>query len=94
LKLKTERLFIQKRKRGKMQIPKVEEIQNVIDTCFIAVDESKFGPIFCYPDPTNILQKQINQLAFGVFTNVCVTVLSNVLRDYEGKKDTTDSKKE
>ncbi len=43
-----------------------------------AVDKSSFGPMFQYPDKNNLNQRQINQLAFGVFT----IVLTAIMRDY------------
>lgn len=45
-----------------------EEIARIVNMAKQAVDQSCFGPLFVYPDPSNVVNKQVNQLAFGVFT--------------------------
>jgi hypothetical protein len=53
-----------------------EELARLINLAIDAVDRSSLGPLFVYPDPGNIMNKQVNQLAFGVFT----IVLQGLLR--------------
>ena len=57
-----------------------EEIARVINMAVDAVNRSTFGPLFVYPDPGNIINKQVNQLAFGVFTIVLQGLMK---KDYE-----------
>jgi len=52
-----------------------DEIRNLVNDAYEGVDRSHFGPIFQYPDPNNVLNKQINQVAFGVFTIVLTWML-------------------
>ena len=64
-----------------MQIPKHDDLSSIIDTCFIAVNESKVGPILQCPDPSNLSVTQVNQVAFDTFRNVVVGVLNKALKD-------------
>jgi len=57
-----------------------EEIARLINLAIDGVDRSALGPLFVYPDPGNILNKQVNQLAFGVFTIVLQGLMK---KDYE-----------
>ena len=53
-----------------------EEIARIINMAKQGVDQSVFGPLFVYPDKDNIMNKQVNQLAFGVFS----IILQGLLR--------------
>lgn len=59
---------------------KIEEITFVINDCFEAVDRSKVGPLFMYQDPTNPMDKQVNQVAFNVFLQVISARIRDVQR--------------
>lgn len=52
-----------------------DEIKKLVNDCYEGVDRSHFGPIFQYPDPHDVTNKQVNQLAFGVFTIVLTGAL-------------------
>jgi len=52
-----------------------EEIARIINLSKDAVDKSAFGPMFQYPDPADVMNKQINQLAFSVFSSVLVVTM-------------------
>ena len=51
------------------------EITELVNAAYDGVDQSKFGPICQYPDPGDVMNKQINQVAFGVFTIVLTGML-------------------
>ena len=59
-----------------------EEIKKLVNDAYEGVDRSHFGPIFQYPDPMNVTEKQCNQLAFGVFT----IVLTGLIRNQQGSQ--------
>jgi hypothetical protein len=52
-----------------------DEIRTLVNDAYEGVDRSHFGPIFQYPDTMDVTQKQVNQLAFGVFTIVLTGLL-------------------
>lgn len=54
---------------------KVEEIARIINLTKDAVDKSTFGPLFQYPDSQDVMNKQVNQLAFSVFSSTLVITL-------------------
>jgi hypothetical protein len=54
-----------------------DEMREVVDDAFDAVDKSKFGPLVLYPDEYDFTKKQVNQLAFGVFTIVLTGMLES-----------------
>lgn len=56
-----------------MQDPK--EVAKIVNAAKDAVDKSCFGPMFQYPDNSDITQRQVNQLAFSVFTFVLAAML-------------------
>lgn len=56
---------------------KSEEVARIIDFAADAVDKSKFGPIFTYPDQNDFTRKQVNQLAFGIYMNVLTATLNH-----------------
>ena len=51
------------------------EITELVNAAYKGVDDSQFGPIVQFPDPNDVLNKQINQVAFGVFTIVLTGML-------------------
>lgn len=53
-----------------------EELTRLINLAKDAVDRSCFGPLFIYPDERDVTHKQVNALAFQVYT----VVLNNLLR--------------
>lgn len=61
-----------------MTISKSEKITNILDTAKVAVDESAFGPMFHYPDERNVLDKQVNQLAWNVYLHVITAMLKDL----------------
>jgi hypothetical protein len=54
------------------------EIKNAINEIKDGVDKSCFGPLFQYPDMGDITQRQINQVAFGVFTIILTGFVKNI----------------
>ncbi len=64
-----------------MQIPTTNELANILDTAKIAVDESKFGPLFQYPDPTNPIDKQVNQVALTIYLHLLTAMLKGLEND-------------
>lgn len=52
-----------------------EQIRDLVNNVYEGVDRSHFGPIFQYPDVHDVTNKQVNQLAFGVFTIVLTGAL-------------------
>jgi len=52
------------------------DLADIIDAVKVAVDSSSFGPLFMTPDTDNIMNKQINNIAFQIF----VIVLTQTLR--------------
>jgi len=63
-----------------MEIPNPQEITRLIHACKDGVDKSCFGPMFQYPDKTDISQRQINQLALGIFTIVLTAELKKIFK--------------
>ncbi len=55
-----------------------EQLMHIIDVSKDAVDGSTFGPLFIYPDDQDFTKKQINQVAFGVFTIVLAAALKDI----------------
>jgi hypothetical protein len=64
-----------------MEIPSSQDITKLIHAVKDGVDRSCFGPMFQYPDKTDISQRQINQLALGVFTVVLTQLLKGIIKD-------------
>ncbi|MDD5355844.1 MAG: hypothetical protein PHY56_04870 [Candidatus Omnitrophica bacterium] len=58
--------------------PEAEQIKQMIDDAYNAVDKSKFGPICRYPNASDITEKQISQLAFGIYSIVLTGLLKNL----------------
>jgi len=52
-----------------------KELAKEINELKDAVDKSAFGPMFQYPDEKDLSQRQINQVAFGVFTIILTAKL-------------------
>lgn len=46
------------------------ELARIINVAYDAVDKSALGPIFVYPDPGNVMNKQMNNVAWTTFTIV------------------------
>lgn len=61
-----------------MELPKQEELTRIINLAKDAADKSCFGPLFQYPDQTDITKRQVNQLAYGVFCYVLVGLLKTL----------------
>ena len=53
-----------------MELSKQTELTQMINLAKDAADKSCFGPMFQYPDMQDITKRNINQLAYGVFTLV------------------------
>jgi hypothetical protein len=56
-----------------------DEIKKLVNDAYEGVDRSHFGPIFQYPDSRDVTVKQVNQLAFGVFTIILTGMIRNVI---------------
>jgi hypothetical protein len=54
-----------------------EQIKATVNAAFAGVDKSVVGPIFTYPE-NDILNRQMNQLAFGTFTIVLTGLMRNI----------------
>jgi hypothetical protein len=54
-----------------------DEMKQLIDSCKEAVDRSAFGPLFQIDD-TDFTKRQVNQLAFGVFTILLTGMIKNI----------------
>ena len=63
-----------------MEIPKPQEIAAVINACKDGVDKSCFGPMFQYPDQSDISKRNVNQLAFGVFSIILTAQLKKLFK--------------
>lgn len=80
-----------------MNIPKAEDLTNIIDTAKIAVDNSDFGPMFVRPQGgvADVTQKAVNQLAWGVFNIVLASILQGALKsNVDIPKDTPGVQKD
>ena len=64
-----------------MEMPQKEELVRIINLAKDASDKCCFGPLFMYPDQQDITKRNVNQLAFGIFT----IVLTALLRDMNKK---------
>lgn len=49
---------------------KIKKLTDLINDIKTAVDNSAFGPLFMTPDANNIMDKQVNQLAWNLFLHV------------------------
>jgi hypothetical protein len=54
-----------------------DELKHIIESCKDAVDQSSFGPLFQFDD-TDFTKRQVNQLAFGVFTILLTGMIKNI----------------
>ena len=70
-----------------MYIPPSTEIARLINTAIDSIDKSSFGPFF-KSNPDNVGQKQIDQIAYGVFS----LVLASLLNKLDFKNDSLNSK--
>lgn len=57
------------------------ELTKIINDTKDAVDKSAFGPIFIYPDETNFMDKQVNQLAWTLYLHL----ISPIMQEYVKK---------
>lgn len=64
---------------------KVDEIVNIINTSKDAVDRCAFGPLFAHPDQSDIMNKQVNQIAFGIFMAVLNMRMNEALSEFRLK---------
>jgi len=55
-----------------------QTITKIINNCKDGVDKSCFGPLFQYPDRSDITKRQVNQLALGIYTVVLQQILKNI----------------
>ena len=60
-----------------------KEIAKIINAARDALDKSCFGPLFQYPDHNDITKRQVNQLAFSVYTFVLSAMLNSELKRKE-----------
>ena len=58
-----------------MASEKIQELTNLINDTKESVDKSAFGPIFMYPDERDILNKQVNQLAWTLFLHLITPIM-------------------
>ena len=65
--------------------PSVDELSDVFDTVYQAIDKSEFGPFYLRQDQ-DIRNKQVNQLAFALLPIVLQSVIKSVI--FEGIKPT------
>ncbi len=63
-----------------MDIPNPLEIAKLVNACKDGIDKSCFGPMFQYPSKEDISQRQVNQLAFGVFTIILTAELKKMFK--------------
>lgn len=71
-----------------MDILSRDDICEIINNCYDAVDVSRFGPMCQYPDICNISDKQYNQLAYSVFTITLTGILRNINTNKGDKNET------
>ena len=50
-------------------------LKDLINDIKKAVDESAFGPMFVYPDETNPLDKQANQMAWQLYLHLITPLM-------------------
>ena len=55
---------------GKKREDEITKLKDLINDVKKAVDQSAFGPIFIYPDPTNPIEKQANQIAWTLYLHL------------------------
>lgn len=61
-----------------MNKPTADEITKILDTIYIAVDESTFGPVFHHPNAGNPMEKQMNQVCFGIISILIPSIIKNI----------------
>lgn len=71
-----------KRRQVMKKMPSVDDLQTIIETAKLAVDGSDFGPLFIYPDASNVKNKQCNQLAWALFSLMVTSMMARV--EFEG----------
>jgi hypothetical protein len=66
------------------------QIKQIVDAAYDGVDKSKVGPMFAYPDTTDISElvnnRQMNQIAFGTFTIVLTGMMRMGSDNYKDGK--------
>lgn len=62
----------------------IKELTDIINDTKTAVDNSAFGPLFMYPDETDFLNKQVNQLAWSLFLHL----ISPIMKAYTEEEKT------
>ncbi len=59
---------------------RIKKLSIIINDTKTAVDNSAFGPMFIYPDATNPLDKQVNQLAWTLYLHLITPIMQEYVQ--------------